>query len=761
MSLVKRIISDKVPITVTEIIPRLKDGGAFVKFTHASEVSSTEIEDTLAKSLAENPIRPWFNPLLGIKAGLVRGRPWLEDLYRFPKSRVKVEFVPATDKDPAAELSQETLYSIFRRYGSITDITSQPSDSKVLPKYAFVDFVLVRDAIMARNCMHGFVLREAGSEAATKLRLSYEQRVKPHHIWNWLTNHPRIVIPLIAGLLAAFTVVVFDPIREWFIKVSCGCGAVQCKRLTKQAHVQRVFEFTDSKLYKWFKRQTSDMLVFRRKKSNQDGLNALIGHRKDLIDSIQNNLLESTATFVVVHGPKGSGQKELVMDQVLQDRRDVLVLDCKPVVEARGEAGTIGKLAAQVGYRPVFSWTNNISNLVDLAIQGTTGVKASFSENLESQVVKILQTTAAALKDVSLADKKKSSDANISEDAWLEAHPERRAVVVIDSFLHKGDEMGLIYEKITDWASALVQSNVAHVIFLTNDTSYSKQLSKSLPDRVFHSVTLGDLSPDVAKQYVVSQLGQPEQHHNKSEDDANPDGTVLAQMRERDDLAELDECIESLGGRLTDLQVLARRLKVGQSPKKAVSEIIEQSASEILRMFLLTKTTAAPATEKKWSTEQAWYLIKELGQKGSLRYNEVLLSDTFASSTTPAAASAEAALENLANAELITVHSVHGRPQTIRAGKPVYQTAFRRLLDDDVVRARMELGLLKELVGIEAKGIDKVEAELSLLAGLLTQPYQTADRVNYLLGKMQASQQKIMAYEKEMAVLKKVLAKEA
>ncbi|KAK1828305.1 hypothetical protein QBC39DRAFT_359651 [Podospora conica] len=748
VSLVKRIISDKVPITVTEIIPRLKDGGAFVKFTHASDVSPTEIEDTLAKSLANNPIRPWFNPFLGIKAGLVRGRPWLEDLYRFPKGRIRVEFVPATDKVAAAELSQETLYSIFRRYGSITDITSQPSDSKVLPKYAFVDFVLVRDAIMARNCMHGFVLREAGNEAATKLRLSYEQRVKPHHIWNWLTSHPRIVIPLIAGLLAAFTVVVFDPIREWFVK----------------AHVQRVFEFTDSKLYKWFKRQTSDMLVFRRKKGDQEGLNALIGHRKDLIDSIQNNLLESAATFVVVHGPKGSGQKELVMDQVLQGRKDVLVLDCKPVVEARGEAGTIGKLAAQVGYRPVFSWTNNISNLVDLAIQGTTGVKASFSENLESQVVKILQTTAAALKDVSLAEKKKSNDANISEDAWLEAHPERRAVVVIDSFLHKGDEMGLIYEKITDWASALVQSNVAHVIFLTNDTSYSKQLSKSLPDRVFHSVTLGDLSPDVAKQYVVSQLGQPEQRHDKHHDDAkdapSPDPTVLAQMRERDDLAELDECIEALGGRLTDLQVLARRLKVGQSPKKAVSEIIEQSASEILRMFLLTKTTAAPPGDKKWSTEQAWYLIKELAQRGTLRYNEVLLSDTFASSTTPAAASAEAALESLANAELITVRSVHGRPQTIRAGKPVYQTAFRRLVDDHVVRARMELGLLKELAGIEAKAIDKVEAELSLLVGLQTQPYQTAERVNYLLAKMQASQVKIVAYEREMAGLKKVLAKE-
>jgi hypothetical protein len=72
---------------------------------------------------------------------------------------------------------------------------------------------------MARNCLHGFVLFEEGSKNATRLRLSYEQRVKPHHIWNWITSHPRIVIPIIAAYLAAFTVVVFDPIREFFVKV--------------------------------------------------------------------------------------------------------------------------------------------------------------------------------------------------------------------------------------------------------------------------------------------------------------------------------------------------------------------------------------------------------------------------------------------------------------------------------------------------------------------------------------------------------------
>jgi len=326
---------------------------------------------------------------------------------------------------------------------------------------------------------------------------------------------------------------------------------------------------------------------------------------------------------------------------------------------------------------------------------------------------------------------------------------------VIDNFLHKSEEKGIVYDKISDWAAALVQSNIAHVIFLTTDTSFSKPLSKALPDRVFHQVTLGDLTPDVAKHFVVSQL-EPEEGSDKEENDNSP---VITEKQLRRDLQELDECIDALGGRLTDLQVLARRLKVGQTPKKAVYDIIEQIASEILRMFLLANKGAGEG-DKKWSTEQAWYLIKEIATKENLRYNEVLLSGTFASSTTPGASNAEAALESLSNAELITVKSYHGRPSTIRAGKPVYQAAFNRLLEDAVVRARMDLAVLTELAKIEAKNIDKAEGELTVLAGLPSQPYQAADRVNYLLAKLQSSQQKIMAYEKEMAGLKKVLAEE-
>jgi hypothetical protein len=702
----------------------------------------------LNKMLEENPVKPWYSPFRGIKAGLVQGVPWLEDLARFPKNRLRIEFTPPNPSDTAVELSQETLFSLFRKYGKIVELTSQAADSKVLPKFAYVDFFMVRDAVLARNCMHGFVVGEVlgGGKNGTKLRISFEQRVKAHHIWDWITNHPRIVIPVIAALIAAITVVVFDPIRQFFIK----------------AHVQHKFNFSDSRLYKWFQRQTNDILSFRSQKTEQAGLNALWNHRKDILDAINTWLLETAETFIVVQGPRGSGKKELILDQALKDRENVLVIDLKPIVEARNESTTIKKLANAVGYRPVFSWANNLSSMIDLAVQSTTGVKSGFSETVEAQIVKILQTTAAALQEVSLDRRKKDvKDQRLAPDAYLEAHPERRAVVVIDNFLYKNDDKTLVDDKIAEWAAALVQSNIAHVIFLTNDTSYSKSLSKSLPDRVFRQLALGDLSPSVAKKYVLSHLDLNDQilatNSGYTEEEKQK---IREQGHYRKDLGELDGCIEALGGRLTDLEFLARRLKAGQSPKRAVAEIIEQSASEILKMFLLSSRDPNDS-DRRWSTEQVWYLIKEIAKKESLRYNEVLLANTFASSTAPGVADGEAVLESLANAELITVTSHKGRPQTIRAGKPVYHAAFNMLLQDHVLKAKMDLAVLTELAKVETKIIDKVESELSLLGSLPKQPYETSGRINYLLKKLQTSQTKIVEFEKEMANLKKTLSQEA
>ncbi|KAI1461160.1 RNA12 protein-domain-containing protein [Annulohypoxylon moriforme] len=743
INLVKRAIPETAPVKITEILPRLKDGGAFVKFTYPSNVPVQEIETTITKSLQENPVKPFFSLWRGVQAGLVHGIPWLEDLHRFPNDRLRIEFVPKKPGEEAVELSQETLYSLFRRYGKIAEISSQPWDSKVLPRYAHVDFALVRDAIMARNCLHGFVVPEklGGGKLGTKLQMSYEQRARQHRFWDWISSHPRIVIPVIVALLTGLTVIIFDPIRSFFVK----------------AHVTQKYRLSNSRVYRWLRQRTFDILSLKREKADQAGLNALWTHRKDLIDQIQKWLLETTGTFIVVQGPRGSGKEELVLDQALKGRSNVLVIDCKSIVEARGESATIKHMAASVGYRPIFSWANNVSSMVELAVQSTTGVKAGFSETLESQIQKILQTAASALTEIGVSTRSKhDSDATLAVDAYLEAHAEKRPVVVIDNFLHKGDANTIVYDKIAEWAAALVQSNVAHVIFLTNDTSYSKSLSKFLPDRIFRQAALGDLSPDVAKRFILSHISNDDDQQPKAEDTNEPtEKHPLIQP----DLTDLDSCINTLGGRLTDLESLARRLKAGQSPKQAVAEITEQSASEILKMFLLPGKTTHDG-EHAWSVEQAWHLVKSLSAAGSdgLRYNEVLLHGAFASSTT--APDGESALEGLANAELITVRSANGRPGSIIPGKPVYQAAFSQLVSDKVLAAKMDLAVLTELVKVEGKTIEKAEGELALLGGLPKQPRETGPRVAYLLGKLEGAQRRIEGYERDMAGLKKVLGTE-
>jgi len=437
-----------------------------------------------------------------------------------------------------------------------------------------------------------------------------------------------------------------------------------------------------------------------------------------------------------------------VVDQALQDKKLKLVIDCKPIQEARGDSPTITAAAAAVGYTPVFSWMNSISGMIDMAAQGATGVKTGFSETLDTQLNKIWNTTTTALRQIALEHRHKDEkDGHLGDDDWLEAHPERRPVVVIDNFLHKSQEGGIVYDKIAEWAAQLTTTNVAHVIFLTNDVAFSKSLSKALPDRVFRQISLSDCSPDVAKKFVVTHLDA-----DYEDEDQRPDNAEKKRpSQHRTDLRELDSCIDLLGGRLTDLEFLARRIKAGETPYKAVREIIDQSASEILKMYIFG---ADDHEGRTWNAEQAWMLIKELAKNSSLRYNEVLLDDILKTG-------GESVLRALEQAELIAIESgPNGRPASIKAGKPVYYSAFKRLTEDKVLRSRLDLATLTNLTKIENATIDKCENELLLLSKLRNQPAQTASRVQYLLSKLMASQAKVESYETEMKGLKKVLGEE-
>lgn len=135
---------------VIEMLPRVKEGGAFVKFTYAPNSNPADIEAAVSKHLEDHQVKPWWAPLSNVRASLVKGKPWVEDLYRLPSQRLRIEFLPTAPGGEVAELSQEQLYAFFRPYGKLSDIISQPSDSKVVPRFALLDFDTIRKAVMAK-----------------------------------------------------------------------------------------------------------------------------------------------------------------------------------------------------------------------------------------------------------------------------------------------------------------------------------------------------------------------------------------------------------------------------------------------------------------------------------------------------------------------------------------------------------------------------------------------------------------------------------
>lgn len=349
-----------------------------------------------------------------------------------------------------------------------------------------------------------------------------------------------------------------------------------------------------------------------------------------------------------------------------------------------------------------------------------------------------------ALKGVALAHKKDSErDAAMADDEYLAANPQCRPVVVIDNLLYLDDAAStgnnsnatVLHEKLADWAALILSANVAHVIFLTNDSGFYKSLSKSLPGRVFHSIYLGDAQPEVAKRFVLHRL---------------LDGAAAALRADEKLQAELDQSVEALGGRLTDLEFLARRIKAGETPAQAVQEMVAASAAEILKLYLFLDG-GADAAKRRWSPEQAWHLVRQLAAAEELRYNEVLLHDLFGSG------GGEEALQSLEQSELISVVSRNGRPWAIRPGKPIHRVAYRALLGDPVLRARMDWLVLKALCGRATDEIKKCEDELAVLATLDSKKGTPPRRVEWLVRRVEAGQKGIEDAEKEMATLKALL----
>lgn len=89
----------------------------------------------------------------------------MEDLMaRYPSLKLRVEF-------QGADLTIEQIYNQFRPFGRIFDVTLPNPASKELPRFAIVQYIRVRSATSARNCLHGL------NVDGTRLNILYERQI--------------------------------------------------------------------------------------------------------------------------------------------------------------------------------------------------------------------------------------------------------------------------------------------------------------------------------------------------------------------------------------------------------------------------------------------------------------------------------------------------------------------------------------------------------------------------------------------------------
>lgn len=715
-------------LVMRSTIPVKRDGGVFATFVVPYRYTKAEANVMISKNTIAESSKGALSMLTGVSAFPVKGVPWIEDLRRLPSTTIKVKF-----QGPV--LTEEELYSLFRRYGTIVNIFPC-ADGK---DFALVRYRSYRGAICAKNCVSGIEINN------TVLHIQYEEEVKNAFISNFFVNHTRIAVPVFIALLSIVAVLIFDPIREFFIEQKI---THKYSLSLNNYWVKQLRDITNSTV--------SSFKSYIGANDNSHVRRHLWDERMDRMNDLKMWLEENNNTFVIVRGPRGSGKRDLVMEHTLHDRDNVLYLDCDKMIKSRTDAKFLRSVAQEIGYFPIFPWIGSVTGIVDLMVQGLTGQKTGLSESKETQFRNILTTSLMAIRRIALKKYKPvindgDSTINVKEEDFLQQHPEAKPVVVIDRFAGKSDINGFVYKELADWTAMLVQMNVAHVIFLTETITSNQILSESLPNQVFKNMILSDASRENARSYVLSQLHDhatnfikplvPDAEKEREEVQENS-GDIIVPLEEQDIdphfIKELDETLDPLGGRMLDLQAFVRRVKSGEEPKKALEKMVEQASEQITQIFLSDKVEPIKSA-------QAWELIELLNEKPVVKYEDIVFRPLFK-------AAPEIGILELENNGLVTVSRDRGVLKDIRPAKPLFKAAFQYLLSNGELSTVLKTRYYLKVIGFENGRIKKWEEELPQL-GKIKDPKIFKSRVDYLSGKISLSSEVINNCEKEIKLL--------
>ncbi|KAJ3728841.1 RNA12 protein-domain-containing protein [Lentinula raphanica] len=745
-------------LRILSVDPHFKDGGAFIHFKYKTreeeEQALKNIEESLKKEARNHGgITTWMGSRTP-NVWLVKGSPWTEDIIgRSASGMLKVSF-------EGPDIPEETLYRIFRPYGRIEDITLPTPVPAGTQRFSMIHYNRIHSATVARNVIYGLEVPTSGGR--TRLRISYTSPIEAHVIRDWITNHPRIFLPVLFFLIGTLTYTIFDPIRTLMV----------------EAKLLDWFDLKQFRFYKWLRANTLERLYTKTDSVPVD--KQIWKEREDAQRGIYAYLSDLPSTVTFVHGPQGSGKSTLIASALKSAERKSLIIDCRELSKASSDAQLVAGLAKQTGYWPIFSFLNSMNNLIDLASVGLIGQKAGLSRSVDEQLQQILDTVALALKTVSEKQHKqitkkiqakgqgkpadssniaKGSDnekANASEvnqkqddqsssvDAGKKKENdvadiqavEALPIVVIRNFAGKAVREDLL-NSLAQWAAKLAENQIAHVIVVSDNRENSKKVAKALQSKPLNFVALYDADEASALAFVQEKLREADDNVKLTSEDRT--------------------YVKRLGGRSVDLESLVNKVRTGMGVKEAVEDIISRGIGELRKNAF--GDDAEDAKNLPWTRGQAWTLLNLLSKKAEVPYHQVLLDYPFKGDESP--------LRSMEHAELISIATRDGRPTVIRPGKPVYRWVFECLVNDPIFRATQEIEFNNQLVSIAETTIRSCEEELLKLAeikhvngsSIWFGEDSASRRSQYLLKKMMESERKLEGLERKNVELKKTLSK--
>ncbi|KAF9115099.1 mitochondrial escape protein 2 [Mortierella sp. AM989] len=726
------------------IEPRLKDGGMYVHFSYIRPESYTtrealkEIESRCEQHLIGHNHYMWFN-LQKVRAFLVKGTPFLEDMAsRYPNKKVRVEYT--------GDMNVEGLYTIFRKYGKIIDIITV--SGKESPKEAIVQFSKIRASTSAKCALHGAEIN------GIKLNVTYERKMQGNVMMAWINEHAKIIVPAVAIVIAGLSLLILDPIREF----------------SMYAKITQMFSVEEYRIMRWLRKET----VGRLTRAASDPLQSK-GWREREVDEekLRNWLHVPPETFAVIYGPRGSGKTEMVK-KAIKGKNNRIIINCEDLAGARSESELLSFLAQQIGYTPLFQFIPMVMNLVDTAVAAAgTGSKSGLAPSFEEQLQSILDCLTVAIQDASPTSSMSNSsaeailkkiEATIEEKArralkqiddktaramraarkrkehdaaagWCD--PDDIPVVIIDGYMYreKAEHAMEFWSHIAEWAAILVENHLAHVVFVTDNVAATKPLSKALPSMTLESIVLADASLESALEFVYKHL-------------------------DREEFPDLIEPIQTIGGRLTDLQLFVQKIKSGRKPEDAVLDIKARAVVEVRKGAF--DFDSEDDRILGWTPLQFWTVMKRLASGDPANFDELRIHPLFKNEEAPFAA--------MEQAELISIVHKNGRPFAVRPGKPIYTAAFQDIVADVGFCAVMDIESASRLEKEEMANVAKWEAELKELSSLMRDdgswlfgggkvPKEVDARVKWLMTKLAESHAKIEKYEQDITAAKQAIAR--